>query len=153
MYPYHPHSSWSGHAPHMQYYRGGRGPSRIVWFILGGLATAWWLRAKDMKREARAIEGAAPSGSCHERRWGWGWNSSQNEHGQNRNEAQWEAEREKIRKFGNEAGETIIDVTEASLDSVLSAVDTLKKKLAEQRAERERAKQSLPKDDDPPHRI
>jgi len=146
MYPYPPHPSWSGYNPHpMRYARGGRGPKRIFWFVLGGLATAWWLRAKD-KREARAIEGA-PTDSCHERRWGRGW------HDQKQNETNWEAEREKIKKFGNEASETIIDVTEASLDSVLSAVDTLKKKLAEQRAEREKTKQAQTKDEDPPHRV
>lgn len=107
MYPYPPpHPSWSGYTPHpMRYARGGRGPSRIIWFVLGGLTTAWWLRAKDMRREARAIEGGAPPESCHERRWGWGWNSGRHEHGQN--PTQWEAEREKMKKFGNEAGETV----------------------------------------------
>lgn len=35
--------------PH-HFYRMQRGPSRLLWFFIGGLAATWWIRRKDMKR-------------------------------------------------------------------------------------------------------
>jgi hypothetical protein len=38
------HSGW--HHPY-HYYRHG-GPSRIIWFIIGGLAASWWLKRREI---------------------------------------------------------------------------------------------------------
>jgi hypothetical protein len=39
------------HGWHYPYYR--RGPSRIIWFILGGVAASWWM----IRKEAHAAYG------------------------------------------------------------------------------------------------
>ncbi|KDQ15445.1 hypothetical protein BOTBODRAFT_31776 [Botryobasidium botryosum FD-172 SS1] len=115
MYPYH--------------FRYARGPRRLFWFVLGGAATAWWFRAQERKGPRFTIEGTPTNADSYpERHWGWGRRD------QSLDGAKWEAERERIQRLRHEASETMIDVTEASLDSVLSAVDVLKRKLAEQRS-------------------
>lgn len=32
---------------HMHHFH--RGPSRLIWFILGGVATAWWMKHKEIR--------------------------------------------------------------------------------------------------------
>jgi len=51
---------------------------------------------------------------------------------------QWEEEKEKMWAMGRQAGDTASELSEATLEHVLSTVETLKAKLAEHRAERER---------------
>ena len=36
-----------GHMGHMHHFH--RGPSRLFWFILGGVATAWWIKHKEIQ--------------------------------------------------------------------------------------------------------
>jgi len=160
MYPYPPQGSYGPYAGYhhgMNFARHGRGPRRFFWFVLGGLAAAWWLRSKDRREYQRSIEASSSQADSphhhhhHEHSghggWGWGWQDKK------QSEAKWEAEKEKFKKFKTEASDTIIDATEASLETVLGAVESLKKRLAEQRAERERAKEANPNDEEPLHRV
>ena len=36
-----------GHMGHMHHFY--RGPSRLIWFILGGVTTAWWIKHKEIR--------------------------------------------------------------------------------------------------------
>ncbi|KAI0792095.1 hypothetical protein C8Q75DRAFT_805137 [Abortiporus biennis] len=55
----------------------------------------------------------------------------------------WEDERKKLNDFSKKANETFQEISEATLDSLLSTVEGLKARLAENRAERERQAQEL----------
>jgi len=50
----------------------------------------------------------------------------------------WEQDRERLRHLQKRAGETVADLSESTLDSIVAGAESLKAKLAELRAERER---------------
>jgi len=50
----------------------------------------------------------------------------------------WEQDRERLKRLQKRAGETVVDLSESTLDSIVAGAESLKAKLAELRAERER---------------
>ncbi|EJU06685.1 hypothetical protein DACRYDRAFT_103633 [Dacryopinax primogenitus] len=145
------------------YYR--RGPSRLLWFLIGGGVFAWWYHHRD--RKEAIMQGRTPEQwgwhGCH--KWGrerWLENGPQQRQNgvpatgtsaapavavdaNNKPAATttpqqgdpWEAEREKMRRVGQQSVEAASDIAELSLDGVLSAVEGLRSKLAEFRQQRE----------------
>jgi len=55
---------------------------------------------------------------------------------------EWEEEKDRMWAMGRQAGDTMSELSEAALDNILSAVETLKSKLTEHRAERDRQRES-----------
>ncbi|ELU45305.1 hypothetical protein AG1IA_00665 [Rhizoctonia solani AG-1 IA] len=123
-----------------------RGPSRLIWFGLGGIATYWFIQSREQKREMLMSQGADTqrAGHCHAA-WGWGrWG----DHRREMNEAQQKMEdhrrkvQEQFADFGNIGGDKLADMAESSLDSVMSSVVALKqnselhRKLLEPRRQR-----------------
>ncbi|ELU45306.1 hypothetical protein AG1IA_00666 [Rhizoctonia solani AG-1 IA] len=138
---------------HIYYNRGPRfmrrGPSRLIWFGLGGIATYWFIQSREQKREMLMSQGADTqrAGHCHAA-WGWGrWG----DHRREMNEAQQKMEdhrrkvQEQFADFGNIGGDKVrplrslrvghlctdsfsqlADMAESSLDSVMSSVVALK---------------------------
>jgi len=53
------------------------------------------------------------------------------------NNQQWEEEKERMWAMGRQAGDTMSELSETTLENVLSTVESLKAKVAEHRAERE----------------
>ncbi|KAL0566315.1 hypothetical protein V5O48_015699 [Marasmius crinis-equi] len=98
---------------------------RIFWFILGAGAATWWSKHHQMHyTNSRGfyhhhIEAppSQPSGVANPQR---------------------EADRERMRDVTRQAGNTVTDMSEASLDMLLTTVESLKEKLAQHRLERER---------------
>jgi len=139
-------------APHFRYFR--RGPSRIVWFILGGAAASWWIKHKEMRTHERYM------GYCHRKPVypappastsdGSAANQDVNANAQPGSTTmpvvwgnkEWEDEKDRMWAVGRQAGDTMSELSEAALDNILSAVETLKSKLTEHRAERDRQRQS-----------
>ncbi|CCM04224.1 uncharacterized protein FIBRA_06391 [Fibroporia radiculosa] len=101
----------------------------------------------------------SPSAVDH-RSWGWSWSSDKgfNSWGSPRHQRQeadqqeaaqpspafstpavdrWDEERRRMQELGKQATDTISELSEVTLDSVLSTVQSLKTKLAENRAQRE----------------
>lgn len=164
MYPYGPfHSHPSAPQPgptHIYYNRGRmfRGPSRLIWFGLGGLATYWYIQSKERRREMimNSSEGDQASRSSHCGAWGWGhWGDHRREmkDAQLRMEEQQRKFREQFKDFGSFNSDAIVDVAESSLDSVMSSVVALKAKLAEQRAANHAARAASASGKDEPPRL
>jgi len=118
-----------------------RGPSRIFWFFIGAGVATWWHHSSAM-RDHRAqyfpcvmgphrrvqdppSEEAAPWKSD---RTPTGWQQQRD----------WEQDRERLKRLQKRAGETVVDLSESTLDSIVAGAESLKAKLAELRAERER---------------
>ncbi|KAL0567768.1 hypothetical protein V5O48_014227 [Marasmius crinis-equi] len=97
---------------------------RIFWFILGAGAATWWSKHHQMHctngngfYRHHIASHSQPSGIAN---------------------PQWEADRERMRDVTRQVGNTVTDMSEASLDMLLTTVQSLKKKLAQHRLERER---------------
>lgn len=111
MHPYY-------YGPHLR--RFGRGPSRLLWFILGGVAASWWIKHKEMRTHERYAgfchrkpvypappasvtfdgntanqdvnTGAQPAGSTVPVVWG---------------NKEWEEEKDRMWAMGRQAGDTV----------------------------------------------
>ncbi|EIN05950.1 hypothetical protein PUNSTDRAFT_136750 [Punctularia strigosozonata HHB-11173 SS5] len=180
MRPYYFNPSWGMHHWHRG---GGRGGSRLLWFIIGGVATAWWMKGSrehhgfhahcEWRKRQQAIAeqsqsqshnqappptyptsappapsiasvaslqaAAAPAGS-----WSWTstWGDGQRQMGSSwdENRARIEEEKERLRDWGANADEKMIEMSENALNTVVSYAEALKTKIAEHRAEREAEK-------------
>lgn len=70
-------------------------------------------------------------------RWAWA-NASQSSDGTfGWNQKEWEEDKERLRDFQRRAQDTMVEMSESTLDSILSTVESMKKKLAEHRTLRE----------------
>jgi len=56
---------------------------------------------------------------------------------------QWEEDKARLLSLSRQAGDTMTHLSEATLDSIVSTVGTLKVKLAEHRAQREQQQKQL----------
>ncbi|KAG8718997.1 hypothetical protein FRC09_011764 [Ceratobasidium sp. 395] len=147
-YPQGPwHSPHAAGPTHIYYNRGHgfmrRGPSRLVWFGLGGLATYWFIQSKERRRETayQNDDGQRAKSCMWGAGWGGGWGGWGN-HQREMKEIQYKMEEEqrRMKNFGTSASEAIVDLAESSLDSVMASVIALKSKLAEQRAANDAAR-------------
>ncbi|KAF8748558.1 Delta-1-pyrroline-5-carboxylate dehydrogenase [Rhizoctonia solani] len=144
MYPYgpfQPHQSAPQPGPtHVYYTRGPRfmcrGPSRLIWFGIGGITTYWFIQSRERKREMlmSQADDTQRAGHCHSA-WGWGrWG----DHRREMNEAQQKMEdhrrkvQEQFADFGNLSSDKLADMAESSLDSVMSSVVALRALSSEQ---------------------
>jgi len=143
MNPYH-------HAPHFHYFR--RGPSRLIWFVLGGVAASWWIKHKEMRTHERymgychrkPVYPAPPASTLDENTANQSVNTSARPGATMPvvwGNKEWEEEKDRMWAMGRQAGDTMSELSEAALDNILSAVETLKSKLTEHRAERDRQRQ------------
>ncbi|CAE6535326.1 unnamed protein product [Rhizoctonia solani] len=163
MYPYGPFQPFNS-APHPApqpgpthiYYNCGprfmhRGPSRLIWFGLGGLATYWYLQSRERKHQMIANQGedAPRVGHCHAT-WGWGHRGDHRREMKDAHQKMEEQQRkvqEQFKEFGQLSSDKIADMADSSLDSVLSSVMALKAKIAEQRAASQAARAPPSKDE------
>ncbi|KAF8074898.1 hypothetical protein FPV67DRAFT_603475 [Lyophyllum atratum] len=136
----HPYSS----GPHWHWHRG---PSRLIWFFIGAATATWWIKHKEgrhggsnhhcirapvqppvlsshsdpdpwsTRRVTRAINGIPPA------------EVSNND---------WDEEKQRVAELSQSAGDKLAELSEATLDTVLTTVEVLKAKLAEHRAERDK---------------
>ncbi|KAF9221326.1 hypothetical protein BS17DRAFT_819569 [Gyrodon lividus] len=137
-------------------------PSRIFWFILGAGVATWWHHSTAMREhraqyfpcvmQQRRVEGqngersgisARPSDVTEPQEGGrWVWKSTW---GPDRdrtvgwNQREWEDDKERLKHVQKRAGEAVVDLSESTLDSIVSAAESLKSKLAEHRAQREQS--------------
>ncbi|TFK51749.1 hypothetical protein OE88DRAFT_1464912 [Heliocybe sulcata] len=146
----HPYPYW-----HHHYHRGpGRFVTRIIWFALGGFATAVWMRSHDrngdyrphacMRHKPREQLPTTQSEPAAPHSWSLSWPDRRDEIGTAQgpmpapaNAApSYEQERaaEMIAEMKKKAADTAVELSEATLDSILSTVTSLKAKLAERSA-------------------
>jgi len=110
-----------------------RGPSRIIWFIIGGVTTAWWLKGKDARCHHRYPAHVENGVDTYNRRL------LDNARNQEPNRDMWEDERTKMRELARQANDAMSDMSETALDNILVNVQSFKNKLAEKRIARERS--------------
>ncbi|KAG6826303.1 hypothetical protein H0H92_000389 [Tricholoma furcatifolium] len=101
-------------------------PTRLFWFAVGAASALWWEKHRDCHTHCpRSATQNAPVNSSR------GVNASippmQTSPGLN-----------DLAELGTSAGDKLADVSESTLDTVLSTVEVLKAKLAEHRAERQK---------------
>jgi hypothetical protein len=113
--------------PYYQMHHFRRGPSRLIWFILGGVTAAWWMKHKEMRSHERymghcvrqSIQPAEINGQqTQNTKAHWG-GSAQAQYEAPRaspppqpmpfgwNDQQWEDEKEKMWAMGRQAGDTV----------------------------------------------
>ncbi|KAF8141624.1 hypothetical protein EV363DRAFT_1308604 [Boletus edulis] len=121
-----------------------RGPSRIFWFFIGAGVATWWHHSSIM-RDHRAqyfpcvMHRRIPSDPPPQEAAPWkpSWGPDRTPAGWHQ-QRDWEQDKERLRHIQKRAGETVIDLSESTLDSIVTSAESLKAKLAELRAERER---------------
>jgi len=136
MHPYGPGAHW-------QWYRG---PSRLIWFFVGAATATWWIKHKEgwhggSRHCIRApIQPPVLSSSSNPDSWSTSGVAkaingippaelSNND---------WNEEKQRVAELSQSAGDKLAELSEATLDTVLTTVEVLKAKLAEHRAERDK---------------
>ncbi|KAF9466054.1 hypothetical protein BDZ94DRAFT_1251991 [Collybia nuda] len=137
----------------MSYYHWHHGPRRFVWFFIGAATATWWIKAKEAHHGQaswshciRPPLQSLPASPNPDAPWtprdiprtinsippAESWSDQQSQ-----TKAQIE-EKDRMAALGNQAGDKMVELSEATLDTVLTTVEMLKAKLAEHRAEREK---------------
>jgi hypothetical protein len=143
-----------------------RGPSRIVWFILGAGAATFWHCSHQMREhraqyfpcvmQARRVEGSAeqPTPPVYskpdvptpqEHRWNF---IHRNQHDRNEdgtvgwNQREWEEDKERLKEIQKRAEDAMLDMSESTLESIVSTVEALKTKLAQHKTQREQERKN-----------
>jgi len=94
----------------------------------GARGANWSWNARDIPRAVNNIPPASASS--------WGYP-------ENHLDRQWEEEKKRLAAFGKQAEDTMTQLSEATLDSVLATVQSLKAKIAESKAQREKSEKQL----------
>ncbi|GLB41884.1 hypothetical protein LshimejAT787_1004840 [Lyophyllum shimeji] len=140
----HPYSHW--HGAHWHWHRG---PSRLIWFFIGAAAATFWHKHKEAKHGVgwhphclRApIQPPVLSSSANpDRRSMHGVSKAINNipPAELSNSTEWNEEKQRMAELSRSAGDKLAELSEATLDTVLTTVEVLKAKLAEHRAERDK---------------
>jgi len=117
-------------------YRWHYGPSRFLWFCIGAAASAYWM-SRDRHRLWLDRCNRAPIQSPSVPPSSEAGPSYNPQYDTRAGSAPWD-EGERMLAFSRQAGDKVTELSEATLDSLLSTVEALKAKLAEHRAEREK---------------
>ncbi|KAG6821459.1 hypothetical protein H0H93_010183 [Arthromyces matolae] len=133
----HPYHHWHWH----------RGPSRLLWFAFGAITASVWAR----HRERSEWHGHR---NCHRPPIQQPPLSTQTEpvdpwsaRGVSRTvngilpEPMSDEDKQRVAEISASAGDKLVEMSEATLDTVLTTVEVLKAKLAEHRAEKEKERQ------------
>ncbi|KAF7298989.1 hypothetical protein MIND_00847100 [Mycena indigotica] len=121
---------------------------RLLWFFLGAGVGAWWATEKKMTAECRVqrtIGVTIPSSSAPAPVNTTSYPAPP--------VYDWDAERAKVREFSQAAGDTVAELSEATLNTILQATEALKAKMAEHRALREAERRMEEERRRNPHRL
>ncbi|KAG2145115.1 hypothetical protein DEU56DRAFT_788845 [Suillus clintonianus] len=149
MYPYYSH----------QYFRG---PSRILWFMLGAGAATFWNCGRQMREnrahyfpcvmQARRVEGSgeqpntppvsskSDAPASQEHRWNFIYRNQPDRNGDGTagwNQREWEEDKERLKEIQKRTEDAMLDMSESTLESIISTVESLKNKLAQHKIQRE----------------
>jgi hypothetical protein len=83
-------------------YRYHRGPRRIFWFFLGGLAATLWLKGKEKERRAVEWSNEPSRGWWHSRKW-----QAEETEAEKAKLERWKEERERIAQISSQATDTV----------------------------------------------
>ncbi|ESK83494.1 hypothetical protein Moror_4879 [Moniliophthora roreri MCA 2997] len=109
---------------------------RLLWFFIGAGAATWWHHHHHQN---------STFSGCHRRGIDYGvgartHNDTQGSAGdaQTHQQQEWAEERARIREVSRQVGDTVTEISEATLDTLLASVQVMKDRLAQRRLERER---------------
>lgn len=151
-YRYNHHWHW-----HPMHFR--RGPSRLVWFFIGAGSATLLIKHKEASlhsdnkrywghcfRAPIQVPPSLPNSPLqnntdsskypHPQPWGLG-------------DEQWEADKEKLIAIARQAQDAMADLSESTLDSIITSIEAIKAKLAENRAQREKQQENEQRKQDP----
>ncbi|KAG6854263.1 hypothetical protein C0991_008956 [Blastosporella zonata] len=148
------------HAPHYWHRHFYRGPSRLLWFALGAVTASIWAKEKERAEWSgklrHCIRAPIPQPAL----------STQTEPVE-----PWSArgvsravnsippaemssdDQKRLAELRASAGDKLAELSEATLDTVLTTVEVLKAKLAEHRAERDRQLEEERRQNENPPRL
>ncbi|KAK7051216.1 hypothetical protein VNI00_004716 [Paramarasmius palmivorus] len=106
---------------------------RLFWFFIGAGAATWWHKHHQY----------SVFSECHRRRTDYhigtgASNDTSQAAGQASSHQDWAEERARIREVSRQVGDTVTEISEATLDTLLASVQAMKDRLAQNRLERER---------------
>jgi hypothetical protein len=127
--------------------------SRFIWLIIGAGAATWWTKHKS-SRHGSTRNQSPPLSQSHPYNNSAAKGDVQYPQGapetssvtgdQQQTQFGWEMENDRIRDISKQAGDTVTELSMATLETLLTTVDTLKAKLAENRARREQEQRGGP---------
>ncbi|KAJ7132956.1 hypothetical protein C8R46DRAFT_1140123 [Mycena filopes] len=109
--------------------------SRLLWFFLGAGVSTWWLHKKnDCEFQRRIGPASAAMASPHPQMMN---TPEQRATAYQPYQRDWEQERARVRDFSQNAGDAFVELSEATLTTIMQATEALKIKMAEHRVHRE----------------
>ncbi|KAK7048566.1 hypothetical protein R3P38DRAFT_3174815 [Favolaschia claudopus] len=116
--------------------------SRFIWFVIGAGIGSWWTAHKSSRfdvdcRFQRSLPAPAPSAPAGSSDQKAPLNNSEPPAYPAPYNRDWDQERARIRQFSRNAEDTVTELSEATLNTILQATEALKAKMAEHRALRE----------------
>jgi len=127
--------------PHYSY--SFRGPSRILWFVIGAATASLLLKRTDSHSRTfghcRRLQHQTPlpNSSVPDRTLSDDAHFASSAPNSCEQQQSWQQEKEHLADISRKVADAMTDLTEATLESVLSAAEALKAKLTEHRANRE----------------
>ncbi|KAJ7677424.1 hypothetical protein B0H17DRAFT_112460 [Mycena rosella] len=114
--------------------------SRLIWFFVGAGVGTWWATHKKIHVDYQFHRIAQPPLSSAPAQQSPTITSEAVQEMRNHQMSynrDWEQERDRVRQFSQTAGDTVAELSEATLNTILQATEALKAKMAEHRAFRE----------------
>ncbi|KAJ7095651.1 hypothetical protein C8R44DRAFT_890049 [Mycena epipterygia] len=111
--------------------------SRFLYFFLGAGIGAWWTTHKKDCQFQRTVLAPPPSPNPSQQVTGSESRPDSMLNQTTYNREVWDQERARVQQFSKSAGDTIAELSEVTLNTILQATEALKAKMAEQRALRE----------------
>ncbi|KAJ6508475.1 hypothetical protein C8R45DRAFT_967554 [Mycena sanguinolenta] len=114
-------------------------PGPFLWLLIGAGLGSWWTSHKrfgDCHFQQRSL-GAPPAPLNTSEKSPMPNNSEHVQGYPTHYSRDWEQERARVRQFSRTAEDTVIDLSESTLTTILQATEALKAKMAEHRALRE----------------
>ncbi|KAJ6621799.1 hypothetical protein B0H10DRAFT_2214858 [Mycena sp. CBHHK59/15] len=108
--------------------------SRFLWFFVGAGVGAWWATNKKMRFDCHVSRTlpAPPISSAAGQQMAPPNMTEVPNYPPIRNH-DWEQERARIRELSQSAGDTVAELSEATLNTIIQATEVLKAKMAERR--------------------
>ncbi|KAF7309699.1 hypothetical protein MIND_00341600 [Mycena indigotica] len=149
--------------PHPRFHTG---PSRLLWFVIGAASATWWIHRKEHANPSnqhhfgRCIRPPVPPLAVEpqpnrdtlppmqnpaNRSPPWGYPEAHRAR-------QFDEEKAKLQAIGRQAEDVMTKLSEDALDSVMTTMEALKRKLAEHREERLRVQRQLEKQIEEQHK-
>ncbi|KAG6336048.1 hypothetical protein ID866_3047 [Astraeus odoratus] len=125
------------HYPHI-YLR--RPVSRLLWFVIGAGVATWWHHSRAMheyraqywpclahQQRRAALPDQAPTTDPIRGEGRWVWKANPSSDGtMGWNQQEWEENKERLKNMQKRVGEAMADMSESTLDSIVSAAEVLK---------------------------